>query len=47
MDRRERSWTLYSKPGGLGYESADGPYPFGTPIRLPEPFGGTVDSGGF
>lgn len=37
VDRQERSCTLYAEPGELGYRSVDGPHPFGTPLRLPEP----------
>lgn len=38
VDRQEHSITLYSEPGQLGYTRVDGPHPFGTPLRLPEPF---------
>ncbi|MGW4648882.1 Uma2 family endonuclease [Kitasatospora sp. NPDC004289] len=39
VDRQERTCTLYAAPGPLGYTSAEGPHPFGTAVRLPEPFG--------
>jgi Uma2 family endonuclease len=39
VDRQERACTLFSEPGPLGYTRAEGPYPFGTPVALPEPFG--------
>jgi Uma2 family endonuclease len=38
VDRQDRTVTLFSGPGPLGYTEADGPHPFGTPVRLPEPF---------
>ncbi|MEU6309626.1 Uma2 family endonuclease [Streptomyces sp. NPDC047014] len=44
VDRQERSVTLYAEPGSLGYTTADGPHPFGTPVRLPEPFGIDLDT---
>jgi Uma2 family endonuclease len=47
VDRRERSCTLFSEPGALGYTSAVGPHPFGTPIELPEPFGLVLQTGEF
>jgi Uma2 family endonuclease len=42
VDRQERACTLFSEPGPLGYTKAVGPYPFGTPVELPEPFGLTL-----
>jgi Uma2 family endonuclease len=39
VDRQERVCTLYAAPGPLGYTSVEGPHPFGTAIRLPDPFG--------
>ncbi|GAA1980404.1 Uma2 family endonuclease [Kitasatospora viridis] len=39
VDRRERTTMLFAEPGPLGYTRVSGPYPFGTPIELPEPFG--------
>ncbi|MFJ4984299.1 Uma2 family endonuclease [Streptomyces sp. NPDC088732] len=44
VDRQERSCTLYAEPGELGYQVVDGPHPFGTPLRLPEPFGLDLDT---
>ncbi|MFE5513851.1 Uma2 family endonuclease [Streptomyces sp. NPDC056529] len=44
IDRQERSVTLFSEPGKLGYTRVDGPHPFGTPITLPEPFGLDLDT---
>ncbi|MGX1887823.1 Uma2 family endonuclease [Streptomyces sp. NPDC055287] len=46
VDRQERSLTLYSEPGQLGYTRADGPHPYGTLIRLPAPFGLDLDTQG-
>ncbi|MEU7020340.1 Uma2 family endonuclease [Streptomyces sp. NPDC046203] len=39
VDRQEKSVTVYSEPGRLGYTRVDGPHPFGARVRLPEPFG--------
>ena len=47
VDRQERSCTLYAEPGELGYRVVDGPHPFGTPLRLPEPFGLDLDTAEF
>ncbi|WP_372410214.1 Uma2 family endonuclease [Streptomyces luteireticuli] len=47
VDRQERSCTLFSEPGELGYTKADGPRPFGTPVRLPEPFELDLDTSEF
>jgi Uma2 family endonuclease len=47
VDRQERSCTLYPEPGELGYRAVDGPHPFGTPLRLPEPFGLELDTAEF
>lgn len=44
VDLEERSCTLFSQPGELGYTHADGPVPFGTPVRLPEPFDLELDT---
>ncbi|AJC62070.1 Uma2 family endonuclease [Streptomyces sp. 769] len=44
VDRQERSVTLYAEPGRLGYTRADGPHPYGTTVRLPEPFGLDLDT---
>lgn len=38
VDRQERACSLLSRPGELGYTLVEGPHPFGTPLRLPEPF---------
>ncbi|MFG2818672.1 Uma2 family endonuclease [Kitasatospora sp. NPDC048365] len=46
-DRQNRTCTLFSEPHDLGYAVVDGPHPFGTPIRLPEPFGLLLDTEGF
>ncbi|MEU5063420.1 Uma2 family endonuclease [Streptomyces virginiae] len=46
VDRLERSVTLFAEPGSLGYTKADGPHPFGTSVRLPEPFGIDLDTSG-
>ncbi|GAA2342138.1 Uma2 family endonuclease [Streptomyces cuspidosporus] len=47
VDRQERTSTLYSEPGDLGYTEVHGPHPFGTPIRLPEPFDLELDTSEF
>lgn len=47
IDRQERTCTLFAEPGRLGYTSVQGPYPFGTPLRLPAPFDVELDSSGF
>ncbi|MEE1751843.1 Uma2 family endonuclease [Streptomyces sp. SP18CS02] len=44
VDRQERSVTLYSEPGRLGYTRADGPHPYGTKVRLPAPFDLDLDT---
>ncbi|MFG2293334.1 Uma2 family endonuclease [Streptomyces sp. NPDC048603] len=44
VDRISREITLFSEPGQLGYEAKDGPHPFGTPVRLPEPFDLVLDT---
>lgn len=46
VDRQERSVTVYSEPGQLGYTKADGPHPYGTPVRIPVPFGLDLDTSG-
>lgn len=46
VDRQERSVTLFSEPGALGYTRADGPHPYGTTVRIPEPFGLELDTSG-
>ncbi|MGP3982891.1 Uma2 family endonuclease [Streptomyces sp. KR80] len=47
VDRQARACTLYSMPGELGYTEVHGPHPFGTSIRLPEPFGLDLDTSDF
>ncbi|WP_236060003.1 Uma2 family endonuclease [Actinacidiphila acididurans] len=47
IDRRSRTSTLFSHPGPLGYTTAEGPHPFGTPIRLPAPFDMELDTAQF
>ncbi|WP_184351376.1 Uma2 family endonuclease [Streptomyces olivoverticillatus] len=47
VDRQERSCTLFSEPGELGYARSDGPRPFGTPIHLPAPFDLDLDTSEF
>jgi Uma2 family endonuclease len=47
VDRQERSCSLFSLPGELGYTRADGPHPFGAPLRLPEPFELELDTTDF
>lgn len=44
VDRQEQSVTLFSEPGPLGYTRVDGPRPYGTAIRLPEPFDIDLDT---
>ncbi|MFC0600308.1 Uma2 family endonuclease [Streptomyces palmae] len=46
IDRQERSVTLFSEPGRLGYTRADGPLPYGAKVRLPEPFDLDLDTSG-
>ncbi|WP_433341123.1 Uma2 family endonuclease [Streptomyces sp. CA-253872] len=45
VDRQERSTTLFSEPGPLGYTRVEGPHPFGTPLPLPAPFGLVLETG--
>ncbi|GHF24882.1 hypothetical protein GCM10010218_01910 [Streptomyces mashuensis] len=47
VDRQERSCTLFSEPGRLGYTHTDGPHPFGTAIHLPTPFDLDLDTSDF
>ncbi|MFI1971506.1 hypothetical protein BLA24_31360 [Streptomyces cinnamoneus] len=47
VDREQRSCTLFSEPGELGYTKSDGPRPFGAPVRLPDPFELELDTSGF
>ncbi|CAM5516911.1 hypothetical protein SAVIM338S_03875 [Streptomyces avidinii] len=44
VDRMDRTVTLFAEPGRLGYAKVDGPHPFGTPVRLPEPFALDLDT---
>ncbi|WP_079008768.1 Uma2 family endonuclease [Streptomyces sp. XY431] len=44
VDRQHRACTLFSGPTRLGYAVEDGPHPFGTPVRLPEPFDLDLDT---
>ncbi|MFI1648970.1 Uma2 family endonuclease [Streptomyces avidinii] len=46
VDRVEKTVTVFAGPGRLGYTKVDGPHPFGTPVRLPEPFGIDLDTSG-
>lgn len=46
IDRIDRSVTLFSEPGQLGYSHVDGPHPFGTVVRLPAPFDLDIETGG-
>ncbi|MFG2711297.1 Uma2 family endonuclease [Streptomyces goshikiensis] len=46
VDRMDKTVTLFAGPGRLGYTEVDGPHPFGTPVRLPEPFGIDLDTSG-
>ncbi|MEU3772195.1 Uma2 family endonuclease [Streptomyces sp. NPDC032472] len=46
VDRVEKTVTVFSGPGRLGYTGVDGPHSFGTPVRLPEPFGIELDTSG-
>ncbi len=46
VDRSEKTVTLFAGPGRLGYTKVDGPHPFGTAVRLPEPFGIDLDTSG-
>ncbi|MFD3805150.1 Uma2 family endonuclease [Streptomyces sp. NPDC058619] len=46
VDRTDKTVTLFAGPGRLGYTKVDGPHPFGTAVRLPEPFGIELDTSG-
>ncbi len=46
VDRMDRAVTVFAEPGPLGYTKVDGPHPFGTPVRLPDPFGIDLDTSG-
>ncbi|MFI9271758.1 Uma2 family endonuclease [Kitasatospora sp. NPDC052896] len=48
VDRQERTTTLFSGPGPLGYtDDHGGPQPFGATLRLPEPWHLGLDTAGF
>ncbi|MGW7447895.1 Uma2 family endonuclease [Kitasatospora sp. NPDC054795] len=47
VDRQERTCTLFSQPGALGWTRVEGPHPFGVPVRLPEPFELDLDTSEF
>lgn len=47
VDRQERPRTLYAGPGPVGYAVVDGPYGFGVPVWLPEPFELELDTSEF
>ncbi|MBV6696849.1 Uma2 family endonuclease [Kitasatospora aureofaciens] len=47
VDRQERTCTLFSQPGELGYTLVEGPHPFGVPVRLPAPFDLDLATGEF
>ncbi|WP_329486409.1 Uma2 family endonuclease [Kitasatospora sp. NBC_01246] len=47
VDRQERTCTLFSQPGRLGYTRVEGPHPFGTSLHLPAPLGLVLDTTGF
>jgi Uma2 family endonuclease len=47
IDRQERTVTLFSHPGPIGYTKAEGPHPFGTTVHLPEPFDVDLETAGF
>lgn len=44
VDRQERTCTLFSQPGQLGYTLVEGPHPFGAEVRLPEPLDVALDT---
>jgi Uma2 family endonuclease len=47
VDRQERSCTLHSAPGRLGYTEVKGPLPFGASVPLPDPFDLELDTSDF
>ncbi|MEV7025142.1 Uma2 family endonuclease [Kitasatospora sp. NPDC093558] len=47
VERGERTWTLFSCPGELGYTLVEGPHPFGARLRLPDPFDVELDTDEF
>ncbi|MFI6004246.1 Uma2 family endonuclease [Streptomyces sp. NPDC051366] len=46
VDRLDKTVTLFSGPGQLGYTGVDGPHPFGETVHLPAPFGLDLDTSG-
>ncbi|MEU2788472.1 Uma2 family endonuclease [Streptomyces sp. NPDC007100] len=44
VDRQQRTLTLFAVPGRLGYTQVTGPLPYGTRLRLPEPFDLDLDT---
>ncbi|MGI5531009.1 Uma2 family endonuclease [Streptomyces syringium] len=44
VDRQEKSCTLFSEPGELGYATSDGPHTFGILVHLPAPFNLDLDT---
>jgi Uma2 family endonuclease len=47
VDRQERTVTLFSDPGELGYTRVEGPRRFGAVLSLPEPWGIDLDTSDF
>ncbi|MEV5834017.1 Uma2 family endonuclease [Nocardia sp. NPDC052112] len=47
VDRQRQECILFADPHDLGYAVVDGPHPFGAPVKLPSPFGLTLDTSGF
>jgi len=47
VDRQELTCTVFSEPSRLGYTRVEGPFPFGTPVRLPDPFDLALDTSEF
>ncbi|MFE3114230.1 Uma2 family endonuclease [Kitasatospora indigofera] len=47
LDRQQRECTVFSEPGRLGYQTVDGPHPFGTSVHLPGPFDLDLETDGF
>ncbi|MEV5593585.1 Uma2 family endonuclease [Streptomyces sp. NPDC052496] len=45
VDRQQRTLTLFAEPGRLGYTRITGPLPYGTPLRVPDPFGTDLNTG--
>ncbi|MFI2236923.1 Uma2 family endonuclease [Streptomyces chrestomyceticus] len=44
VDRQQRALTLFAEPDRLGYTRITGPLPYGTPLRVPYPFGTDLDT---